>query len=43
MSRLTEHLGIKLEPEFLKEIEEEADKKGLKTSSYARMKLKEAV
>jgi len=43
MSQMTEHLGIKLEPEFLKEIEEKAQKKGLKTSSYARMKLKEAV
>jgi len=43
MSQLTEHLGIKLEPDHLKQLEEKADQKGLKTSSYARMKLKEVV
>ena len=43
MTKLSERLAMKIEPEFLEEIQEQADKKGLKTSSYARMKLKEAV
>jgi hypothetical protein len=43
MASRTEHLGIKIEREFEKEIQEKADKKGLTKSAYARMKLKEAV
>ena len=40
---LSELLGIKVEPEFLEKLEEKAEEKGLQTSSYARMKLKESI
>jgi len=43
MSNKSEHLGIKVEPEFINQLEKQAQKKGLNTSTYARMKLKEAV
>jgi len=39
----TDLLGIKVTPDFKEKIGEKASEKGLKTSTYARMKLKEAV
>jgi len=36
-------LGIQIESEFKQELKDQAQEKGLKTSSYARMKLKETV
>jgi len=39
----TDLIAIKVTPDFKEKIGEKASEKGLGTSSYARMKLKEAV